>query len=133
MIRHAAGTLTGTALSTARLVVRLPLWGARQVLGHLRGAQDSAEGRASAGPVADATPQSPQSPRAATPPAQAQAEREPEVVLAVDAPPVEVEPPIDVVGEALAEEPPPAPGPEHVEEQVEVVYSSTSSEQERDS
>ena len=134
MIRQAAGHLTGTALSTARLVVKLPLWGARQVLGHVRGARDSGEGRASAGPVAEATPQRP---RAATPPPQAEteveAEREPEVVLSVDAPPAEVEPPVDVVGEALAEEPPPAPGPEHIEEQAEVVYSSSSPDQERGS
>lgn len=133
MIRQAAGHLTGTALSTAHLVVKLPLWGARQVLGHLRGAPDAGEGRASAGPVAEATPQTPQRPPATTSAPQTEAAHEPEVVLAVDAPPAEVEPPVDVVGEALAEEPPPAPGPEHVEEQVEVVYSSSSREQERGS
>ena len=129
MIRQAAGHLTGTALSTARLVVRLPLWGARQVLGHLPGARSAGSGvsaERTAGPAAGATPRSPERPRVATPPAQTEAEHEPEVVLSIDAPPAEVEPPVDVVGEALAEEPPPAPGPEHVEEQVEVVYSTSS-------
>ena len=56
----------------------------------------------------------------------------PEVVLAVDAPPEEIEPPVDVVGEALAAEKaeesqkPKQPQPVHVNDDNPVVYSTTS-------
>lgn len=56
----------------------------------------------------------------------------PDVVLAVDAPPEQIDPPVDVVGEALAAEKaqesqkPKQPQPVHVNEETEVVYSTTS-------
>ena len=55
---------------------------------------------------------------------------EPEVVLTLDHPAEEIEPPIDVVGEALrkeaAEEPPAHADEDHVEVEEEVVFSTSS-------
>jgi hypothetical protein len=61
-----------------------------------------------------------------------QEDEAPDVVLSVDAPPEQVELPVDVVGQALAAEEaeqaerPKQPQPVHVDEQAEVVYSSSS-------
>ena len=67
---------------------------------------------------------------------QAQAQAEPEVVLTLDRPAEQVEPPIDVVGEALraerAEQARPAPpraDEDHVEVEEQVVYSTSSGDE----
>lgn len=72
-------------------------------------------------------------PKAGAPQAGAtEADDKPDVVLAVDAPPAEIEPPVDVVGEALAAEKaeeaqqPRKPQPVHVNDDNPVVYSTTS-------
>ena len=69
----------------------------------------------------------------ASTPGEAHREDEPEVVLAVDLPPEQMEEPVDVVGEALAAEAeePPAPAgdaaeADHVEDDHPVVYSTDS-------
>ena len=146
MFRQIAGRLTGTATSTARFVVTAPFGVARSVLervahhGSGSAPVDDRAGREAATEQAAATP-APTSDEIAhvssrqtgTPTSGRPAETaEPEVVLSVDAPPADIEPPVDVVGEALAAEKeqeaqrPREPQPDHVEEQVEVVYSTSS-------
>lgn len=161
MIRNIASRVTGTAISTARFAVTLPFGIARGVLERVipHGERDTqtqsggdvsqpaqqapqpsaqeqaAEAITTTGGAADARPK-PAAKKASTPKAGDVATDDdgPVVVLAVDSPPVEVEPPIDVVGETLrAEEQqraqrPDAPQPAHVPEETEVVYSTSTDE-----
>lgn len=163
MIRQIAGRLTGAAVSTVRFAAGIPLGVARSAIEHVthrgddtsehdaqgddRAGRESAQQQAAATPAPTrdpaaraAKPGKASSKSAATPgkaaPAQGASATpgEPEVVLAVDAPPAEFEPPVDVVGEALAAENaekaqrPPKPQPVHVNEDTEVVYSTTTSD-----
>jgi hypothetical protein len=164
VIRNIASRVTGTAISTGRFAVNIPLGVARTVVSHVPfvgGKHDSAQ-PASAEPtpatgaeeaVADRAPEKPvedlataESKPAKAPPAKKpraaakvatpkagevqHAEGKPDVVLAVDTPPEVIEPPVDVVGEALAAEQaeearkPKQPQPVHVEDEHPVVYSS---------
>jgi hypothetical protein len=144
VFRHIASRATSIAFSTGRFALGIPVGVVRGVLDHLGGHReddsgsplDDAAWREAAAQQAADTP----APRTATeasaesakggrqgPPKPGRTEdKGPEVVLSIDSPPEQVEPPIDVVGEALANEKPQPPQPEHVEEEVEVVYSSTS-------
>ncbi len=128
MLRHTAHRLTRASLRTVRFTAGVPLrivGSATRLLG-LRVEQTPEHAAEQAG-ESTATP-----PRAATQEPPVEATDEPHVVLAMDAPPEEVEPPVDVVGEALAEEQaaaarrPSRPQPTHVPEETEVVYSSSS-------
>jgi hypothetical protein len=165
VIRTIASRVTGTAISTGRFAVGIPLGLARNVVGHLPfvgGKGDaadtggtSAESTTAGDAVREREPQTSvdelataESEPAAAPPverprASATAgtpkagqtqhdEDTPDVVLAVDTPPEVIEPPVDVVGEALAAaqaeeaQKPPQPQPVHVNDDNPVVYSTTS-------
>ena len=168
MIRNIAGRLTGTAISTGRFAVNIPLGVARTVISHVpfvggKGSSESSpaepkpDSTGAGEAVAERVPETPvedlataeskpaKAPPAKTPRAAAKAgtpkageakhdEGKPDVVLAVDTPPEVIEPPIDVVGEALAAEraeearKPKQPQPLHVDDENPVVYSTTSSE-----
>lgn len=122
MLRSITRRLVGTATSTARLAFTLPIAVTRGVVERVtRLAPGSEEGPADAPARPQAVPP--------TPPETRETEDDgPHVVLTLDAPAEDVEPPEDVVGETLAAERPVPPQPQHVESQAEVVYSSSSDE-----
>ncbi len=157
MIRHIASRVTGTAISTGRFAVGIPLGVARTVLSHVpfvggkHGDDTPAPTSTSTAdavsanvpPVRVAEQATAQSKPATAPPAQrASTAREagtpksgepghahdggPEVVLAVDTPPEEIEPPVDVVGETLQAEQQQVEPPAEVDEEHPVVYSTSS-------
>lgn len=155
ILRQLAGRVTGTAVSTVRFAAGIPLGVARSVLERViphgddstsapdaTSATDTgAAARESAAEQAAATPaptsddaQRATTSRTGAPKSGTADEQEPEVVLSIDAPPEEIEPPVDVVGEALAAEQeqaaerPDEPQPVHVPEETEVVYSTASDE-----
>ena len=128
---HLPGPLAGPV----HLAVSTLTWVPRQVVEHVHpgagqqgGAptREQADEQASGGATPEPTATESREPEP----------REPEVVLTLDRPAEELEPPIDVVGEALraeaepdpaAYEPPsPLEDEGHVEVQEEVVYSSSS-------
>jgi hypothetical protein len=102
-------------------------WVPRQVVEHVRAPQQTA---AEPDPTPTATDRTPTADPAPAATDQEPDAHEPEVVLTLDRPAEEVEPPIDVVGEALRAETPEQPAPledeGHVELQEAVVYSTAS-------
>ena len=152
MIRHIASRVTGTAISTGRFAVGIPLDLARTVLSHVPFV---------GGKRGDVTPASPstadavsanvprvrvaeqataQSKPATAPPARKPRtvgtptsgepghahDDGPEVVLTIDTPPEEIEPPVDVVGETLQAEQQQVEPPAEVDDEHPVVYSTSS-------
>ncbi|GAA1925558.1 hypothetical protein [Nocardioides marmoribigeumensis] len=120
---HLPGPLAGPV----HLAVSTLTWVPRQVVEHLHGDRDqaAADERPTAQPTHDqAAPDLAEEPQA----------HEPEVVLTLDRPAREVEPPVDVVGEALradasaAEPLAPLEDEGHVEVEERVVYSTSSDE-----
>ncbi len=131
MFRNVAGRLAGSATSTVRWALVVPISVskrlARRVM-QLAPGSDEGPADAPAHPATAATrPAAATAPAAGTEaPAPAREDEGPNVVLSLDAPPEQVEPPEDVVGEALAAEHPVPPQPDHVEDETEIVYSSSS-------
>ena len=155
MIRHIASRVTGTAISTGRFAVGIPLGVARTVLGHVpfvgdklsdgetapTGGADAVSTRIPQARVEDqATAESLPSTappadlprpgrRKGTPKAGEPGhvhDEGPQVVLTIDTPPEEIEPPIDVVGEAIAAEQQQVEPPAEVDDETPVVYSTSS-------
>ena len=120
--------LPGPLATPVTLAVSAATWVPRQVVGlhgDDHGDHEAAERQGQARPAesAPSTPPS-RSPGPAAP--------EPEVVLSLDRPAEDLEPPIDVVGEALAAEaaevPPAHADAEHVEVDEAVVFSTSTDE-----
>ena len=113
-----------------QLAVSTVTWVPRQVVSHVHGGATRSDDQGDQGDQdrqeAAVTPE--QAPPTAT--GQEPEAHEPEVVLTLDRPAEELEPPIDVVGEALRAETPDQPSPledeGHVEVAEEVVYSTSS-------
>ena len=113
--------LPGALATPVHLAVAAVTWAPRHLVGQAR---PTASEPTAPGPEAARTPkQAPQ-------PAPEETTPEPEVVLTLDRPAEEIEPPIDVVGEALrheaAEQPPAHADEEHVEVEEAVVFSTSS-------
>lgn len=161
MIRHIASRVSGTAISTGRFAVGIPLGVARTLLDHVpfgasrRGeGETAAEGSGAADAVSADVPHAPvedqataktkpstapptkaptkarrTAPKAGTPksgePGRTHDEG-PKVVLTIDTPPEDIEPPVDVVGEALQAEQQQVEPPAEVGDDDPVVYSTSS-------
>jgi hypothetical protein len=157
VIRHIASRVTGTAISTGRFAVGIPLGVARTVLSHVPFVGGShgddtpaATSTSTADAVSDNVPHvrvaeqaTAQTKPATAPPAQEPRTARtagtpksgepghahddgPEVVLTIDTPPEEIEPPVDVVGEALQAEQQQVEPPAEVDDEHPVVYSTSS-------
>ena len=110
--------LPGPLAMPVHLAVAAVTWVPRQVLGREHEVAEPSE------PATASTPTTPAATKQAD-----EAPSEPEVVLTLDRPAEELEPPIDVVGEALRAEastaPPAHADEEHVEVEETVVFSTS--------
>ena len=157
MIRNIASRVTGTAISTGRFAVGIPIGVARTVLSHVpfvggKHGEDESTPR-STGPTDAVSENVPQTsveeqataeakPATAPPTKTPRTAKKagtpkagepghvhddgPEVVLSIDTPPEVIEPPIDVVGEALKAEQQEVEPPAEIVEDNPVVYSTSS-------